>query len=107
MLVRRLLLRGGDIGVRWRGIMWGLIGMFSRIAVLKYHAYLFSAGEKVTVKAHGGLIDIQGMLVAKMNEKFQIQSLDIWYDPMEMFRQIGCQSKCPLAPAPVDGSERP
>ncbi|EJT75113.1 hypothetical protein GGTG_08951 [Gaeumannomyces tritici R3-111a-1] len=45
-------------------------------------------GEKVTVKAHGGLIDIEGVLVAKVNEKLQIQKIDVWFDPMSMFRQM-------------------
>ena len=34
------------------------------------------------------MIDIQGITVAKLNEAFQVQSLETWFDPMEMFRQI-------------------
>ncbi|KAJ5618608.1 hypothetical protein N7528_006719 [Penicillium herquei] len=62
------------------------------------------SGEKVTVKSHGGVIDIQGLIVAKVNEKLQVQSIDVWFDPMEMFRQIGQEgngassgSGCPFA----------
>ncbi|KAF2747844.1 hypothetical protein M011DRAFT_494195 [Sporormia fimetaria CBS 119925] len=45
-------------------------------------------GEKVTAKAHGNLIDIQGIAVATVNDKVQIQDLRIWFDPLDMFRQI-------------------
>jgi hypothetical protein len=47
-----------------------------------------SKGEKVTIKAHGGLIDIQGIAVAEVNDKLQIKSVEIWYDPMSMFKQM-------------------
>jgi len=42
----------------------------------------------VTAKAHGRTIDIQGITVAKVNDKVQLQSVETWFDPMEMFRQI-------------------
>ncbi|KAK8079886.1 hypothetical protein PG997_007704 [Apiospora hydei] len=45
-------------------------------------------GEKITAKAHGGPIDIQGVTVAHLNEKFQVTKLETWFDPVEMFRQI-------------------
>jgi hypothetical protein len=45
-------------------------------------------GEKVTAKAHGGPIDIQGVTVATVNDKVQLQSVRTWFDPMDMFRQI-------------------
>ena len=45
-------------------------------------------GEEVRVKAHGGVIAIEGVIVAKVNEALQLQSIDVWFDPMEMFRQI-------------------
>ncbi|KAH8591950.1 hypothetical protein B0O99DRAFT_597574 [Bisporella sp. PMI_857] len=44
--------------------------------------------EKVTVKAHGRTVDIQGLAVARVNEKVQLQAVEIWFDPLEMFRQI-------------------
>lgn len=43
---------------------------------------------KVTAKAHGGPIDIQGVTVATVNDKVQLQSVRTWFDPMDMFRQI-------------------
>src|SRR5205814_5488303 len=49
---------------------------------------LSSKGEKVTFKAHGGLLDIQGVTVAKVDEGFKVQSLETWFDPLEMFRQL-------------------
>ncbi|EME49153.1 hypothetical protein DOTSEDRAFT_49468 [Dothistroma septosporum NZE10] len=45
-------------------------------------------GEKVTAKAHGGLIDIQGVTVATVDDKVRLQDLQTWMDPLEMFRQI-------------------
>ncbi|KAF8855554.1 hypothetical protein BDZ45DRAFT_500285 [Acephala macrosclerotiorum] len=45
-------------------------------------------GEKVTAKAHGGKIDIQGITIAKVDDKVRLQSVETWFDPMEMFRQI-------------------
>ncbi|KAF2639297.1 hypothetical protein P280DRAFT_402786 [Massarina eburnea CBS 473.64] len=45
-------------------------------------------GEKVTAKAHGGAIDIQGVTVATVNDKLQLQSVRTWFDPLDMFRQI-------------------
>lgn len=45
-------------------------------------------GEKITVKAHQGPIDIQGVTVATVNEQVQLQSVRTWFDPMDMFRQI-------------------
>jgi len=45
-------------------------------------------GEKVTAKAHGGAIDIEGVTVATVNDKVQLQSVRTWFDPMDMFRQI-------------------
>ncbi|SPO04363.1 uncharacterized protein DNG_07048 [Cephalotrichum gorgonifer] len=58
-----------------------------------------SKGEKVTVKAHGGVIDIQGIVVAKVNEGLKIESIDVWYDPMEMFRQIDKEGTMSIGPA--------
>ena len=45
-------------------------------------------GEKVTAKAHGGPIDIQGVTIATVNDKVQLQAVRTWFDPMDMFRQI-------------------
>lgn len=42
----------------------------------------------MTAKAHGGSIDIQGVTVATVNDKLQLQSVRTWFDPMDMFRQI-------------------
>ncbi|KAH8198880.1 hypothetical protein TruAng_006933 [Truncatella angustata] len=45
-------------------------------------------GEKVTAKAHNGPIDIEGVTVAHLTDKFQVTKLETWFDPLEMFRQI-------------------
>jgi hypothetical protein len=42
----------------------------------------------VTVKAHGGQIDIEGVTVAVVDASLRVQKLETWFDPMEMFRQI-------------------
>ena len=47
-----------------------------------------SKGEKVSAKAHGGAIDVQGVTVATVNDMLQLQSVRTWFDPMDMFRQI-------------------
>jgi hypothetical protein len=48
----------------------------------------YSKAEKVTAKAHGGPIDIEGVTVAHVNKEFKITKLETWMDPLEMFRQI-------------------
>lgn len=48
-------------------------------------------GEKVTAKAHGGTIDIQGVTVAYVNDQLKVEKLETWFDSMEMFRQIAPQ----------------
>ncbi|KAL2070845.1 hypothetical protein VTL71DRAFT_13871 [Oculimacula yallundae] len=50
-------------------------------------------GEKVTVKAHGGTIDIQGITIAKVDDKVRLQNVETWFDPMEMFRQIAANGE--------------
>ncbi|OAF62194.2 hypothetical protein VC83_01030 [Pseudogymnoascus destructans] len=58
-------------------------------------------GEKVTVPAHGATIDIQGVTIARVNASMQIQSIETFFDPLEMFRQIapnGIPGKTTVAP---------
>ncbi|KAG8160003.1 hypothetical protein KVR01_010640 [Diaporthe batatas] len=45
-------------------------------------------GSTVTIKAHRGILDIQGVTVAKLNDKFQVTSLETWFDPTDMFKQM-------------------
>ncbi|KAI4210364.1 MAG: hypothetical protein LQ351_006813 [Letrouitia transgressa] len=45
-------------------------------------------GEKVTIPAHGKTVSIQGVTVATVNEKVQLQKVETWFDPLDMFRQI-------------------
>ncbi|KAH8703913.1 hypothetical protein BGW36DRAFT_370220 [Talaromyces proteolyticus] len=52
-----------------------------------------NAGEKVTIKAHGGPIDIQGIVVAKVNDALKLEKIDVWFDPIDMFRQIAREDK--------------
>lgn len=50
-----------------------------------------SNGEKVRIKAHGGPIDIEGISVATVNDKLQIQKVETFFDPMAMFRQMAAE----------------
>lgn len=45
------------------------------------------------------MIDIQGVTVAKLNDQFKIQTLETWFDPMEMFRQINRENASSVAAA--------
>ncbi|KAF2172393.1 hypothetical protein M409DRAFT_17627 [Zasmidium cellare ATCC 36951] len=45
-------------------------------------------GEKVIAKAHGGIIDIEGVTVAEVDDKVRLRAIQTWMDPLEMFRQI-------------------
>lgn len=65
--------------------------------------------EKVTVKAHGGLIDIQGISIATVDVQARIQKIETWFDPLEMFRQIapeGIVNKEKII-TQLDGNEAP
>lgn len=64
---------------------------------------LYSKGEKVTAPSHGNTIEIQGITIAHVNEKVQLQSVETWFDPLEMFRQIapnGIVNKTIVDPMP-------
>lgn len=47
-----------------------------------------SKGEEIRIKGHGGPLDIQGLTVAKLNDKFQVTALETWFDPVDMFNQM-------------------
>ena len=49
---------------------------------------MHSKGEKISAKAHGGPIDVQGLTVAHVDEGLRVQKLETWFDPLAMFRQI-------------------
>lgn len=66
------------VSFRWRH--WGVMK--------NDYVGINNKGEKVTAKAHGGSIDIQGITVATVNDKVQLQSVRTWFDPLDMFRQI-------------------
>jgi len=40
------------------------------------------------MKAHGGAIDIEGVCVAIVNDKLQLKKVEVFFDPMTMFRQM-------------------
>ncbi|KAL5115990.1 hypothetical protein ACEQ8H_006107 [Pleosporales sp. CAS-2024a] len=66
------------VAFRWRH--WGVMK--------NDYVGINNQGEKVTARAHGGPIDIQGVTVATVNDKVQLQAVRTWFDPMDLFRQI-------------------
>jgi len=67
-----------QVAFRWRH--WGVME--------RDYVGFNDKGEKVTAKAHGGTIDIQGVTVATVDDKVRLRKVETWFDPMEMFRQI-------------------
>lgn len=43
----------------------------------------------MTAKAHGGAIDITGITIATVDDAVRLQDVNTYFDPLEMFRQIG------------------
>lgn len=85
------------VAFKWRH--WGTMKNdyvgFNEYVAQPPHSYLTwqiltsrSKGEKITAKAHGGVIDIQGVTVATVDEAVRLQAVDTWFDPLDMFRQI-------------------
>jgi hypothetical protein len=35
------------------------------------------------------VLEIEGVTVAIVNDKLQLQKVETWFDPLEMFRQMG------------------
>ncbi|RYP07782.1 hypothetical protein DL765_009018 [Monosporascus sp. GIB2] len=55
-------------------------------------------GEKVTIKAHGGPIEVFGVTVAHVDDKLRVTKLETWFDPMTMFNQIAKDvGGCPVS----------
>ena len=66
------------VGIKWRH--WG---------VMKDDYTGFNdKGERVTAKAHGGLIELLGTTWAWVDDQVRVKKLETWFDPLEMFRQI-------------------
>jgi hypothetical protein len=66
------------VAFRWRH--WGVMK--------NDYVGINDAGEKVTAKAHGREISIEGVTVANVNSNVQLQAVRTWFDPLDMFRQI-------------------
>lgn len=49
------------------------------------------------------MIDIEGIVVAKVNDSLKLESIEVWYDPMEMFRQIDRDNTMEIVP-PAEGA---
>ncbi|KAJ7841867.1 hypothetical protein B0H13DRAFT_1719376 [Mycena leptocephala] len=67
------------VAFRWRH--WGVMK--------KDYEGFNEKGERVTITAHGRVLNIEGVTVASVNDKLQLQKVETWFDPMEMFRQMG------------------
>ncbi|KXT10871.1 hypothetical protein AC579_8991 [Pseudocercospora musae] len=66
------------VAFRWRH--WG---------VMKNDYVAFNdKGQKVTAKAHGGQIELEGVTVAQVDDQVRLQAIQTWMDPLDMFRQI-------------------
>ncbi|KAJ7780721.1 hypothetical protein DFH07DRAFT_438563 [Mycena maculata] len=68
-----------QVAFRWRH--WG--------EMKKDYEGFNEKGEKVTIKAHGKVLEIEGVTVAVVNDKLQLQKVETWYDPLTLFRQMG------------------
>jgi len=47
-----------------------------------------SSGRTVTAKASGKVIEIFGVTVAEVNDKFEITFIETFWEPESMFRQL-------------------
>ncbi|PSS02510.1 hypothetical protein BD289DRAFT_478880 [Coniella lustricola] len=72
-------------------------------------------GDTVTIKAHNEVLDIQGLMVAKVDDKFRVVDLEIWFDSKDMFEQMKpsettlskTKMECPLGfKSAVESSEQ-
>ncbi|OBT69471.1 hypothetical protein VE03_01019 [Pseudogymnoascus sp. 23342-1-I1] len=81
------------VAIKWRH--WGVMK--------RDYVSLNDKGEKVTAPAHGKTIDIQGVTIARVNAAMQIQSIETFFDPLEMFRQIAPNGE--LSKAAADAPE--
>ncbi|KAF5309761.1 hypothetical protein D9611_013632 [Ephemerocybe angulata] len=66
------------VAIKWRH--WGVMSG-------NYRAKL-SSGRTVRAKATGKLIEVFGMTTAEVNDKFQVTSLETFWEPDQMFRQL-------------------
>ncbi|KAK4140970.1 uncharacterized protein C8A04DRAFT_31517 [Dichotomopilus funicola] len=83
------------VAFRWRH--WGVMK--------EDYSGINNKGEKVTVKAHGGPIDIEGVAVAEVNDKLQLRSVEVFFDPMLMFRQMAPDGQTGVTKVKIDEGE--
>lgn len=72
--------------------------------MLTVEFYYCSKGEKIVIKATGKTIDLRGMTVVELDDKMRVTSLDIYFDPMDMFRQMDGTSDGPAPLAAAAGA---
>jgi hypothetical protein len=62
-----------------------------------------SNGTKIESKASNELVEVFGMTVAKVNDKFEIEDLEVFFDPADSLRKLFknkqeiSASACPMA----------
>jgi hypothetical protein len=61
-----------------------------------------SKGEKVTIKAHGGPVEIEGVTVGEVNDRLQLRKVDVFFDPMQLFRQMAPDGETGVTKVAVD-----
>ncbi|KAJ3040853.1 hypothetical protein HDV00_010313 [Rhizophlyctis rosea] len=71
---------GGPPRVAFKWRHWGTF--------LGDYTALNERGEKVTLPKTGKVIDIRGMTTATLDDQFRITAVDVYFDPMDMFRQM-------------------
>lgn len=59
------------------------------------------SGKKYEAKASNRVLEVFGVSVAKVNEKFQIEELEVFFDPADSVTQIfdkkNSGSSCPIS----------
>jgi hypothetical protein len=85
-------------------ITWGLMSMLLLVLprVVLTGVSDNSKGEKVSIKAHGGPIDIEGVGVAVVNDKLQLTKVEVFFDPMTMFRQMAAKGNVTKEPVAAE-----
>lgn len=54
------------------------------------------SGTKYQSTATNKVLEVYGVAVAKVNDKFQIEDLEVFYDPSDSVDPLFKQSECPM-----------
>ncbi|KAI8138528.1 hypothetical protein BJV82DRAFT_545774 [Fennellomyces sp. T-0311] len=64
-------------------------------------------GQKLEAEATNEVVATFGVTVAKVNEKFEIEELETFYDPSDLMRQLSKNKKTPSGEQTVSGGKCP